>query len=530
MIFFDAFTRFGVKPAMHPAQPYRLEHLVAQMRHCSISAALVSCTAQVQYDPLLENRRLLDKLKPFPFLFPVWVAMPHHTGEFPEPDAFAEQLRKENVRAVALYPKTHLWPLIGQTAKPLLDALERAGTLVILDQAFEVPTEQLQELLDRHPRLPVLARNVHWGQQRTIVPMLMRHKNLHITFDTFQINRGIERLTELGCEDQLVYGSNAVDMSMGHRLYVDYAMVSDTVKQKVACGNLVRLLRGLRPPAEIVNRDEDAIMSEARQGKPLSSLTIDFHSHILDHGVNGGGGNVSMYRGDAAGMLELAQRMGVDCAGVMSWNGTVGVQADDGNQCVRDALKVLPENWWGLATVDVLHETAESTTAKFEEIFRDKRFLGLKPYIQYGVPYDDKRYDAWWKFGNERKLYCGLHPVNWYKSGEFDGVCPRWPDMTVVGFHVAGTYPIADTAIELAKKYPNFMGEITLTPMWMGIIEYLVAGMGADRLLYGSDQPMRDPRPQLGWVVYSTLDYESKLKVLGQNAQRILDRVRAAQR
>jgi predicted TIM-barrel fold metal-dependent hydrolase len=58
----------------------------------------------------------------------------------------------------------------------------------------------------------------------------------------------------------------------------------------------------------------------------------------------------------------------------------------------------------------------------------------------------------------------------------------------------------------------------------------VVAGARDDRVLYGSDLPMRDPRQQLGWVVYSKLSVERKLAVLGLNGKRILDRAREANR
>ena len=48
----------------------------------------------------------------------------------------------------------------------------------------------------------------------------------------------------------------------------------------------------------------------------------------------------------------------------------------------------------------------------------------------------------------------------------------------------------ADHAIAKAKKHPNFIAEITLTSVPCGVIDYLVEGCGADRVVYGSDQPM----------------------------------------
>ena len=73
---------------------------------------------------------------------------------------------------------------------------------------------------------------------------------------------------------------------------------------------------------------------------------------------------------------------------------------------------------------------------------------------------------------------------------------------------------------------PNVYAEITYTSVTNGVIEFLVEAAGEDRVVFGSDQPMRDPRPQLGWVVWADLPAEVRAKVLGGNFQTILDRVR----
>ena len=69
--------------------------------------------------------------------------------------------------------------------------------------------------------------------------------------------------------------------------------------------------------------------------------------------------------------------------------------------------------------------------------------------------------------------------------------------------------------------------DIGTDPCLAGVIDYLVEGCGADRVVYGSDQPMRDPRQQLGWVVFSRMPVDQKRMVLRDNAQRTLSRIRA---
>ncbi len=522
-VFFDAFTRFGTKANIHAAQPWKLLDIVDEMNHCSISAAMVAHTMTVQYDPMLENLRLCDMLSEYDNLFPVWNVMPHWTGEFPGPDKLWELMETNQVKAVTVYPKTNGWDIASQYSTPLLKGLEDHGSLVIVDMRTEMDESTLETLLTRHPNLNILIVGVSWARQRCIFPLLLNHKNLHISFDHFQINYGIEHLVELGCEDQLLYASNAADMSMGaHRCYVDYAQVSDTVRQKIAGGNLTRLTHGLVPPREIVNEYEDVLMAEARKGKPLSAVVYDMHAHMLDEGLHGGGGSYAMYNGGPEGTVEMSRRLGIDRMGIMSWNGTVGVDPDKGNQCVKSALDFAPNFFWGLATFDVTHDDPEILRQKLEEVYIDRRFLGLKPYIYHGKHYDDPAFDVLWEFAAERNLYVLLHPQRGDLS-ELDVLCGRYPEVTFVAAHCGGSYEVADHAIRLANKHPNFMIEITLTPVCLGIIDYLAEGAGASRVMYGSDQPMRDMRQQLGWVVFSQLSEDDKRQILGLNAMRLLN-------
>ena len=52
----------------------------------------------------------------------------------------------------------------------------------------------------------------------------------------------------------------------------------------------------------------------------------------------------------------------------------------------------------------------------------------------------------------------------------------------------------------------------------------MVDKIGSDRVLFGTDMPMRDPAPQLAWVCYARLSEEDKLKIIGGNIKRLLDR------
>jgi predicted TIM-barrel fold metal-dependent hydrolase len=81
---------------------------------------------------------------------------------------------------------------------------------------------------------------------------------------------------------------------------------------------------------------------------------------------------------------------------------------------------------------------------------------------------------------------------------------------------------MARKVVAVLKEHPNVWAELTLTPVTNGVIEWMVAQAGDDRILFGTDAPMRDPRPQFGWVVWADLPVESRGRILGANFKRLL--------
>lgn len=97
-------------------------------------------------------------------------------------------------------------------------------------------------------------------------------------------------------------------------------------------------------------------------------------------------------------------------------------------------------------------------------------------------------------------------------------------DITVILAHSGISYAVARKHAALVLARENVVLEITYTSTTRGMIEFLVDLVGADKVLYGSDMPMRDPGPQLGWVCYADISLEEKKKILGGNICRLLQR------
>lgn len=521
-VFFDALTRIGPRRGKHPAEAWTLSSLLEEMDHCSVSAALVASTQSVSYEPRMGNLALSEAIAPYSYLRPIWNVMPHVTGEFPAPEELGLRMRDHDVRAVTICPRGNAWEWEADYARELLEWLAENLILTVIDRAEFLQYRELDTFLSANPRIPVLLTGAVWSEQRHVLPLLRKHARLHLSFEKFQIHYGIEYLAAAGLEDRMVFASNAPVMSMGaHRCFVDYADVEPEVKAKVAGGNLVRLLQGQEPGRVHVNGDEDIIMSAARKGEPLPVPLIDMHMHILHEGMNGAGEHYRMERGGPEGVFALLNRLGCRGGGFMSWNGPVSCDSQGGNDCTRLALGAAPRGYWGLGTFDPVHYSQEEMLRQIRELYDDRRFIGMKPYPRYGIEYHHSSYDQWWNYGNERGFYALIHRVR-SDFLEVETLAAKYPNVRWVVAHCGSDFRTADLAIEAMKKHPNIFAEITLTPVPLGIIDYLARHAGADRILYGSDLPMRDPRQQLGWVVFSRLSLNAKKQVLGGNAMRVI--------
>jgi predicted TIM-barrel fold metal-dependent hydrolase len=520
LVYFDAFTRYGPRPKKHLAHAWRLDDVLSEMDHCSISAAMVATSWSVFHDAMEANLRLSAEIAPHPHLFPVWNVMPHHSGDFPAPRELDPLLRRHNVRAVILHPKSNGWDWQAPHSRELFRWLARRRLLTVIFREELAQPADLERFLEMNPSLPVLFMSAGWNDQRLLLPMLPRRKNLHLGLDRFQIHYGPERFVKMGCEDRILYASNAPLMCMGaHRAFIDWAEIPLAARRKMAGGNLARLL-GVKPPRPRENRSEDRLMAAARSGKPLPAPVVDFHMHILPEGCRGGLEHVRMENGGPTGAFHQLARTGCVGGGFMSWR-VAAYDSWGGNEDVRRCLDAAPPGYWGLASVDPLYYTQDELARMIPEVYRDRRFVGMKPYVRYGIEYHHPSYDVWWKFGNRHQLYALIHRCRG-DYAEVDALAKKYPRVRWVVAHCGADYRSAELGVECARRHPNVYLEITYTAVTYGIIDYLVKGAGADRVLYGSDLPMRDLRPQLGWVVFSRLPEADKRKVLASNAMTVL--------
>jgi len=527
--------------------PWTKEALLDEMLYCGIHGALVYHNVAREYDPAYGNAMLMDEIEHEPRLLPCWVVMPHQTGEMPPGAALVEEMLARNVRAARMYPKGHNYAFDDDTCGELFRALEAERILLSLDFS-QVSGPELGAACDRHGDLPILLTGVSWAQTRFLYPLLDRHRNLHVEFSTFQANYAVERLGERYGFDRLLFGTDALLKSPGAaKAFVDYADISSEERAKIAGENVARLLRLSEPPSQyrpderplnditgrrvspteaFRERGPGAILREAKAGKPLTDITvIDAHTHMVHDGGRGVG-YIPMPQGDAENMIARNRRLGIDAFMSSAWLG-IWADCEDGNRVIRSAMEHHPDDVIGYATLDPHYLDDAEFDRWMHLAHQEWGFKGMKPYHpRVRIPYNSPEYDRWYRYGNDHRLVCLLHSSGGGFLDEAADISSRYPEISFLLAHSGGDFATARERLPLVTERDNVFLEITLTPVTYGVIEYMVNEVGAGKVIFGTDAPMRDPIPQFGWVCYSRCSDDELALILGRNMERILARVR----
>lgn len=247
--FFDCNCYFGKRKLMLPGSFHTKDELLDRMTRYGIDNALVHHAFARELDADIGNQRLMDEITGESRLSPMWMVMPHHTGEFPAPAELLRRMKDANVRAVTMLPSLgyYYYSLKDWNCGELLNMLEvHKIPLFLAMHNFDPNFEGLYDLLSAHPNLIVVLTNVTYRVARNIYPLMKMFANLHIETFGFKVQDGIESLCHKFGAERVLFGSGMPEASgAGAVAMVTYANISDEEKQLIAAGNLERLMGGV---------------------------------------------------------------------------------------------------------------------------------------------------------------------------------------------------------------------------------------------------------------------------------------------
>jgi len=242
--YFDCNCSIGRVPYPHLLDISDVGGLMKEMAAAGIEEALVYHTVARDTGPPLGNRLLMEAIAETDSLKPVWVVLPHHTGEIPPPAELLKDMEKNGVKAVRMYPTKdfHSFSLAGWCSGELLAALAEARVPLMLDIEI-VWWEAVETILSNHPTLPVIVTGVSYRHNRFAYPLFERHENLFVETSRYFGAGNYEDIVERFGPRHILFGTNmprytgtaAVSM-------LTYAEIPSEAKEAIAGGTLRALL------------------------------------------------------------------------------------------------------------------------------------------------------------------------------------------------------------------------------------------------------------------------------------------------
>ena len=252
-------------------------------------------------------------------------------------------------------------------------------------------------------------------------------------------------------------------------------------------------------------------------------MIIDIHIHMASADC----------RYDAADVAEcrrLARLAGIDRA-VYLFNladsGGYNPSPDDVRRSNDLGLRLVtehPDFFLGFCYLNPAHDPAFSL-AEIERCVARGPLHGLKLWVS--VHATDPRLDPIMARAAELGVPV-LHHA-WYKAtgyafnestpSEIADLARRHPRVTIIMAHLAGG---GWRGVQDVKACPNVVVDTSGAQPQAGLVEYAVRELGVERVLFGSDWPIRDFATQRARVTGARLTARERAQILGLNAARLL--------
>jgi len=239
--FFDCNARIGRCSTPRPEWFLDASGLLAEMDRAGIERTLVHHAWSVEWDPREGNAALLREIGAEDRLYPCFAGLPPATQELPPPREFARQVRDLH-GAVRFFPVQHNYALSEASVGHLLDALSFERVPVLIDIG-QTNWRDVGEVLAHHPALNLVVLNAYYRMDRHLYPLWERFGNLCLDCGSYGVHQGIEAVCARFGAERLLFGTDLPVHEVGGPMaLVTYAPISDDEKQRIAGGNLRRML------------------------------------------------------------------------------------------------------------------------------------------------------------------------------------------------------------------------------------------------------------------------------------------------
>jgi predicted TIM-barrel fold metal-dependent hydrolase len=248
---------------------------------------------------------------------------------------------------------------------------------------------------------------------------------------------------------------------------------------------------------------------------------IDCHLHAPSKSTNSSGQWKTIHS-TTKDFVDYLNLCGVDYGIVNSVRGFEGQTAEDFIQANREARELAdehPKRFMPTCLVNgnYLDESIEELIACRTEhgIFWVGELTSYSLHYSYSAPEFKRILDTI----AEYEMLCQIHA----RIGELEPLAKKYRNITFILPHFTPDKKRIFSRIEFVKQNRNVYLDISgLSFSRMGILEYAVETIGADRVLFGSDFTINDPGAVIARVLNAKLTNDVKKQILYDNARQLI--------
>ena len=243
----DVNCRIGRGPADREGAPKGIPGLMGLMDAFNVKQALAHHSVSVFSDPLRGNALLAEETAGNERFLRQWAALPPLWELFPQPETLMEEMKKNNIAAVRLFPAQYGHSLKRYAAGSLLDALAEKNVPVFIGLEQLAGWDALYDLCNDYPENRFVLCSPGYRCLRWIVPIMETCDNLWMETSNFVTHNGLREFCKYVSADRLLYGSGYPEQSIAAT--ASQLLLSDlgeAEKRKIACENAEKLLGEVR--------------------------------------------------------------------------------------------------------------------------------------------------------------------------------------------------------------------------------------------------------------------------------------------
>ena len=259
--------------------------------------------------------------------------------------------------------------------------------------------------------------------------------------------------------------------------------------------------------------------NKIHNGIPITEIEIiDLHAHLGPNGI------MHIPACSAESMVKLMDLCGIDKT-VLSPNAGLDTDIVIGNNIMLKSIRKHRGRIYGACMVNGNYP--ELSLSELERCFEeenDVKMIKIHPFFTR-CSMKDKRMKKIYDFAAARKLPVLVHA--WldgdpYGSQDtFAAIAKEYSDANWIMGHSGGPFG-SYHAVELAKECESIYLDIALSMVPARQVEFFVNEIGSHRVLFASDSPYIDPRPQIGRVGLADISYQDKINIFNANARRLI--------